>query len=126
MRGIERGRARVCGLACVLVTLGAGLPAQAACPGETQLEMNQCAARSYQAADATLNAVWPQAKAAMDRLGAGQLLLDAQRKWIAYRDAACAAEQAQFEGGSIAPLIYFICMQRLTERRTEDLRALIN
>ncbi|WP_081536135.1 lysozyme inhibitor LprI family protein [Rhodovulum sp. P5] len=92
----------------------------------TQAEMNQCAASAYTAADAELNAVWPGAKQAMDQMGAGALLLDAQRKWIAFRDAACAAERAPFEGGSIAPLIHYDCLKRLTERRTEDLRLLMN
>ncbi|ANB34347.1 uncharacterized protein YecT (DUF1311 family) [Rhodovulum sulfidophilum] len=104
-----------------------GLPgtALAACPGNTQLEINDCAASAYRDADAQLNAVWPAARAAAAASGADGLLLDAQRKWIAFRDAACAAEAAQYRGGSIQPLVHADCLRRLTDRRTADLRALL-
>jgi uncharacterized protein YecT (DUF1311 family) len=98
-----------------------GGAAQAACPGQTQLEMNDCAAAEYQASDAALNAAWGSAKAFMDGIGQGAVLLDAQRKWIAFRDAACAAEAAPYAGGSIQPLVYYSCATRLTRARTQDL-----
>ncbi len=104
----------------LVALLGAGA-AQAACPGDTQLEMNECAHAGYVAADAQLNAVWPMAKARADANGSGALLLDAQRKWIAFRDAACAAEIAPYAGGSIQPLIFNTCLARVTRARTEDL-----
>jgi uncharacterized protein YecT (DUF1311 family) len=95
--------------------------ANAACPGQTQMEMNECAVLEYQAADAALNAQWANAKSHMDGSGLGDVLLDAQRKWIAFRDAACAAEAAPYAGGSIQPLIYYSCATRLTRARTQDL-----
>lgn len=95
------------------------------CPGRTQAEMNRCAHDAYLAADAELNDVWPAAKASMDRVGTGDLLLDAQRKWIAFRDAACAAEASPYAGGSIQPQILATCLTRLTQRRIEDLRILL-
>lgn len=88
----------------------------------TQFDMNVCADRDYQAADAELNAAWTEAEATADAVGAGPALLDAQRKWIAYRDAACEAEAAQYDGGSIQPLIRLTCLTRLTEQRSTDLR----
>ena len=114
-------------LAAMLAVLaGAPVSAVAACPGQTQLEMNDCAVAAPGSADADLNAVWSVVKPQMDSAGVGARLLDAQRKWIDFRDAACAAEVALFEGGSIAPLVYSNCLTRLTQRRTEDLRALVN
>lgn len=98
--------------------------AYAACPGQSQLEMNNCAAARYQQADGQLNAAWPQAKRYMDGLGAGDLLLDAQRKWLAFRDAACSAEIAPFAGGTIQPLVWYECLTRVTLTRTNELRAL--
>ncbi len=95
--------------------------AQAACPGVTQMEMNNCAATEYQTTDAALNAAWGPAKSFMDGIGQGAVLLDAQRKWIAFRDAACTAEAAPYEGGSIQPLVYYSCATRLTRARTQDL-----
>ena len=103
----------------LLVWASAG---NAACPGRTQLEMNECAAATFQSADAELNAIWPAAKGRADALGSGAILLDAQRKWIAFRDAACSAEMAPYQGGSIQPLIWYSCLTRLTQARIQDLR----
>ncbi len=102
------------------------MTASAACPGQNQLEMNQCAQAEYQQADAQLNAIWGPAKAYYDGFGAGAVLLDAQRKWISFRDAACQAEIAPYAGGSIQPLLYSKCMTRLTWARVTDLRALLS
>ncbi len=95
--------------------------AGAACPGQTQQEMNACAQAEFQQADAALNAAWGPAKSFMDGIGQGDALLDAQRKWIAFRDAACTAEIAPYSGGSIQPLIWYSCLARLTRTRTQDL-----
>jgi uncharacterized protein YecT (DUF1311 family) len=97
----------------------------ASCPGMTQLEMNDCAALEYQRFDAELNAIWPIAKSRADALGAGATLLDAQRKWLAFRDAACTAEIAPYAGGSIQPLIWYGCLMRHTRNRTFDLRHMV-
>lgn len=107
-----------------LLVFSAPVIAQGACPGTTQLEMNDCAAAEYQRSDAELNAVWPIAKSRADGVGAGGQLLDAQRKWIAFRDAACGAEIAPYAGGSIQPLIWYSCLTRLTRARTFDLQQL--
>ena len=91
----------------------------------TQTEMNACAAAAYQGADDRLNGVYKQAAAAA-RLSGGEApaqLLAAQRAWIGYRDAACAAEAGLYAGGTMQPLVQANCMKTLTERRTEDLRA---
>ena len=95
--------------------------AQAGCPGQTQLEMNDCAKAEFTRADADMNATWDVAKATMDGLGYGDVLLDAQRKWLAFRDAACAAEISPYEGGSIQPLVAYTCLTRLTRARSQDL-----
>nr|WP_223877819.1 lysozyme inhibitor LprI family protein [Histidinibacterium aquaticum] len=84
--------------------------------------MNACAARDYEAADTMLNAVWGEAIAAARSGGLGDELLDAQRAWLPFRDAACEAEAALFAGGSMAPMVRSFCLARLTEQRTEDLR----
>ncbi|TDX28562.1 MULTISPECIES: lysozyme inhibitor LprI family protein [Rhodovulum] len=113
--------------AVAVLLIAAALPglAGAACPGNTQIEMNDCAASAYRNADAQLNAVWPAARAAAASWGGDGMLLDAQRKWIAFRDAACAVEAAQYQGGSIQPLVHAECLRRLTERRTADLRGVL-
>ncbi len=62
---------------------------------QNQMEMNFCAAQDFQTADADLNALWKDARAAAKSLDAEQsaelkgavaALLAAQRAWITYRD----------------------------------------
>lgn len=99
----------------------------------TQIDMNICAERAWIQADADLNVAYRVARDRMrqtdavlqpaDR-GAEVALRDAQRSWIAFRDAACAAEGYAYFGGSIRPLVVTQCLERLTRARTADLRAM--
>ena len=88
--------------------------AQAACPGATQTDMNVCAANDYARADKELNTAW-------SKLPKSEPLVATQLAWLAFRDAECAYRAAQFEGGSIAPLIRSSCMAELTRQRTQML-----
>lgn len=83
--------------------------------------MNACAAKGFAAADAALNTAWKPAKSFADAIGRGDALLDAQRAWLTYRDAACDVHASPFEGGSLQPLIYSTCMSELTTQRTQML-----
>lgn len=92
----------------------------------TQTDMNLCSLRAYQAADQRLNTAWAEAAKAAKAEGARpyQRLLDAQRKWIAFRDAQCLAENGPREaGGTIWPLLQNGCLTALTEARLAQLRA---
>ncbi|WP_353472842.1 lysozyme inhibitor LprI family protein [Salipiger sp. H15] len=91
---------------------------------QTTVEMRDCAGREYAAADAELNAVYAQLKASASEPVMAQVRA-AQRAWIPFRDAACTAEAAPYEGGTIQPLVEVSCLTRLTRRRSEDLRALL-
>ncbi|GAB5347365.1 lysozyme inhibitor LprI family protein [Alteriqipengyuania sp. 357] len=95
----------------------------------TQMAMNICAGREYQASDRELNAVWKKAasraKETDKAVGGGtqhRELLAAQRAWLTYRDAHCSFEANQYRGGSIMPLIRSTCLTALTEARTKQLR----
>jgi uncharacterized protein YecT (DUF1311 family) len=102
-----------------------------------QVEMNFCAGRDYDAADAELNAQWKLTVAALkardkdiDRSYDSQpthydTLLAAQRAWITYRDQHCLSESFAARGGSMAPMLHSGCMARLTKERTEQLKALV-
>ena len=108
--------------------------AMAACRGVTQVEMTGCAAEAHAAADAELNQVWKEA-AAKARAADGaapeaqptdfEMLRDAQRAWIPFRDKACAAESTMARGGTMQNQLYFICLERLTRTRTADLRLYV-
>lgn len=92
----------------------------------TQVDMNQCAALDYQAADEDLNLAYGTARSAMAQIGphAVDKLRDAQRAWIPFRDLACEVEGLMFEGGSMQPLIVDSCLADLTRQRTEQLRSM--
>ena len=96
----------------------------------TQTEMTQCASLAYEAADQDLNLAYriamDQARR-MDSYAAytptnEDLMRDAQRKWIPFRDAACSAESTLARGGTMQSQLFLMCMERLTRTRTEDLR----
>ena len=52
-----------------------------------------------------------------------ETLRDAQRAWIAFRDANCAAEYAAWGAGTIRQVIGASCHLQMTAERTLDLRA---
>ncbi|MGL6210704.1 MAG: lysozyme inhibitor LprI family protein [Paracoccaceae bacterium] len=99
-----------------------------------QVEINYCAEEAFLLADAELNALYKQARAAMrdvdasipaPQRGAENALRDAQRAWITFRDQACLAEAYTWFGGSGQPMVYSGCRARLTEARVMDLRGLV-
>ncbi|MGR3500875.1 lysozyme inhibitor LprI family protein [Pseudaestuariivita sp.] len=98
---------------------------------QTQVEMTGCAAEAYEAADEDLNLAWgmaiAQARILDQGLGADEvktsvILRDAQRAWIPFRDKACEAESLLARGGSMQNMLFYICLERLTRARTEELR----
>ncbi|MGB7244231.1 MAG: lysozyme inhibitor LprI family protein [Sulfitobacter sp.] len=91
----------------------------------SQLDATFCAKEGWEAVDAELNALWRIIKPQADAAGWGQSLLNEQRGWLKYRDAICEGERAQFQGGSIAPQVYWSCMDRLTRIRNYEFRSLL-
>lgn len=92
----------------------------------TQTDLNACAGQARGAADAALNAAYgdlvkePSMADRLDRLRA------AERAWVAYRDAQCAYEGAEYQGGSMQPMVVDGCAEALTERRTAALRKALS
>lgn len=95
-------------------------------------EMNICAGRAFEVADARLNAVYKNALAAIPELATGEKPFDArsweaalrasQRAWIAFRDAECEEHVAMFwSGGSGATVDIIGCQTEKTEARTKEL-----
>ena len=98
-----------------------------------QVELTLCAEQDWLAADAALNAAYKLARQAMRDIdaalpeherGAEAHLRDAQRAWVTFRDAACAAEGYQMHGGSAEPMVIYGCRARLTQQRATDLQQL--
>ncbi|MDT7809731.1 MAG: hypothetical protein QOJ70_3544 [Acidobacteriota bacterium] len=89
---------------------------------QSQSEMNICADKKFKAADAALNRVYNQLAPKLEA-DARAKLKAAEVSWLKYRDDNCDYEAAQFEGGSMQPLIYSSCLERMTKARTEELRG---
>ena len=120
-----------------LLLIAGPLPAQPAsdCGNAiTQLDLNQCAAADYEAADRDLNRVWKQARARAQELdaelegrlkGAEEALLAAQRGWIAYRDGHCKLAGFDARGGSMEPMLVSGCLAGTTRSRTRELQDFV-
>ena len=96
------------------------------CDGYTTPEMVACLAKALKAVDDELNAEYRKAlKVAQDQYKPAdvQNLRDAERKWIAYRDAICKAEYGLVGGGTAGPSIQISCLIRITKQRIADLQA---
>jgi uncharacterized protein YecT (DUF1311 family) len=87
-------------------------------------------ARAADAADAELNQAYTALKAAIRRFAKEmgqqpdiqlQSLVDAQKKWIAYRDANCTFEDQLAFGGSSIGGNYSACLCALSLERAQDL-----
>ncbi len=89
--------------------------------------MNQCAADAYQAADRDLNAQYAQTRKAVlayDPEG-DKLLITAQRAWVVFRDAHCAASSFAFKGGTMEPFARATCLTEATRTRTAELKKML-
>ncbi len=120
-------------------TAAQAAPANPCDAANTQIAMNECSAEQYKKADAHLNIVYTNllrllqndAGHAQQQSGGEQRkpetpavvsLKAAQRQWIHYRDLHCAAVRAQYEGGTISPMMFMECMTETTNHRIEELK----
>ncbi len=99
------------------------------CDGNTP-EMVACLTKSLKAVEAELNVEYRKAlKIASDpyhRSNDVQNLRDAERKWIAYRDAICKAEYGLVGGGTAGPSVQISCSIRITKQRIADLQETLS
>lgn len=122
-------------LICALLPAAPVAAQEVDCTAPTmQMEMTYCAEQDWLTADAALNDAYKAAMAAQRRIdadlpadqrGAEDYLRQAQRAWVSFRDAACAAEGYQAHGGSMEPMLIYACRARLTAARSADLRAMV-
>ncbi|MBX7541802.1 lysozyme inhibitor LprI family protein [Qipengyuania sphaerica] len=101
-----------------------------------QSELTHCAVTEFRQADAEMNAQWKRTAAIMKRLDADwppnkdigrkshfEALLAGQRAWLKYRDVHCRIFAA--DGGSMAPMLEYICLKNVTLKRTDELASLM-
>lgn len=89
--------------------------------GETTIGMVQCSDEEHGAWDARLNTVYGELRARFAGQTAADTLQQAQRDWIAFRDAECRFQASIYEGGSIAQVISVGCHSDMTARRALEL-----
>ena len=95
------------------------------CPGShTQFELNQCAARARDRADAELNKVYRQLVSRLGDKKWEMKLRAAQQAWIKYRDANCDYESEFSGGGSAATFEYNFCLAEITTARAKELQKM--
>lgn len=91
---------------------------------QNQSEMNEIANVKFKKADAELNKVYKQLMIILDK-NEQQLLIQAEKDWLKFRDSHCTFEASQYEGGSIQPLIYSTCLEELTKKRIIEIKESI-
>ena len=88
--------------------------------GATTIGMTQCTARETAWWDGQLNVHY----ASLEETLAPEIfdmLRDAQRSWIAYRDASCGFEYELWSDGTIRSVVFAGCMLEETARRAQAL-----
>ena len=116
-------------LGLIIAMLAANLPARAQHMNEKDspcadvvitVDLATCLARARDAVEVQLNAVYKQLRGKLDTAD-GQRLVAAQRLWIQYRDANCAAERDLYKGGTAASSVYLACLEAMTRARAKEL-----
>jgi uncharacterized protein YecT (DUF1311 family) len=95
----------------------------------SQAAMNACAEKAYAASDAALNKLYRQIQQRLNDNGANKRLVAAQRAWVAFRDAECrfsASDNGGGSQGSVFPMVFNLCLDRLTRKRVEDFKSYLS
>lgn len=89
------------------------------CPGTSTIQVSACYDARLKASDANLNRYFRAAlrRARKESGDAAQKLIQAERSWIAYRDAECASVFDYWSGGTIRVSMELDCRIRLTQLR---------
>ena len=105
-------------------------------PVQTQADLTRMAGEDFATADRAMNVQYRATMAAMKAQDAAaaryrqpgptyqRALLNAQRAWLAWRDAECLLAGYRLRGGSAQPMETAGCKARLTEERTAALKKL--
>ena len=95
------------------------------CPGDhSQHELNRCAARARDKADAELNKVYRELIKDTGTTERAKLRT-AQLAWIKFRDTQCDYESIGNKGGSIYPMVFSFCLARVTNDRVKQLQEIL-
>ncbi len=117
-----------CVVATVFLVMAYSGPGEAAdCQGQSQRDLDLCAANAYRAADKALNDTYTTITLRLKGNAAGRAkLVSAERAWVAYRDAECDFAASGVAGGSISPMIIADCRADATKQRQAQLAKYLN
>ncbi len=87
----------------------------------SNLELTFCAAQDYAASDRELNRVYR--KVLSENPNEVNIIRQAQRAWISYRDAECNVVSVQYGNGTGRPMAVTLCKKDLTDERARRLRT---
>jgi uncharacterized protein YecT (DUF1311 family) len=96
--------------------------------GATTIGITECIGEETDAWDGILNAQYSKVRTHFAEIGGDSLttsLRDAQRAWIAFRDAECALQYDRWGGGSIRSIAYADCKMTMTASRAIELRDMV-
>jgi len=98
--------------------------AQDCANASSQMTMNVCADQAYRKTDDELNAVYKQINDRLkDDREAAKLLVNAQKAWLAFRDAECTFTTSASAQGSVYPMLVTQCRDGMTSKRIEELKT---
>ncbi len=110
----------------MLMALAIGCSAQAEECDTNQVTMNQCGYRQLEKLDAELNMQYKTQMSYLKTSAQKKALQDAQKKWIAFRDADCLYQVGKPENsGTLWPLAQAQCLSAQTKVRIEQLQAYV-
>ena len=90
-------------------------------PEGTQTQMNACAIRDFNFIDKDLNRVYKKLMASLSSENQG-ILREEQRAWLKQRDPKCKKEaNDEAEGGTMWPLLFYGCLEKVTKVRVQQL-----
>ena len=91
-------------------------------PDGNQNQLNACAVRDFRASDSKLNIRY---RVVMESLSADRrvALRQEQREWLRQRDPRCKSQAKGSEGGSLWPLEFYGCLDRLTTDRVKAING---
>ena len=93
---------------------------------QTQAEMNAQARADFQRVDADLNKTYQSVLAKLPTVESKQKLREAQRAWVASRDAEAAHAAKEADGGSMAPTLRYETMTHITQERIKELNNMVD
>jgi len=118
-----------CGIALLISAPGlTETPPSDACSSpRSTIEVNRCAQQEFDTQDRALNEAYQKVLSQLNtdyRQATRERLIIAQRLWIQFRDADCAAQESVYRGGTVHTAVLIECLRDHTAQRIKDLNPL--